>query len=85
MDEFIKILEEHLDTNTGKVTQTGKLKVNLQDLLNTAFNSILTKKSKLYRTMLEKGLLVNFDIKIPKGGFTGETKELLESYKEDVS
>ena len=86
MSKFRRLLEgDIVDASTGEVKSAGKLQVNMKELLAAGFTDILNEKSSLYHEMTKKGVKIHIDIELPKEGFSGQIKELVNSYNGDVS
>ena|GEM_PF-6696058 len=87
MSRFIDLLEgEKINTQEKKITQSGKLKANFNEILDAAFIDILEKKSSLFKSMVEKGVKVDFKkaFEFPKESFSGQISELIDDYQEDM-
>ncbi|NGX53914.1 MAG: hypothetical protein K1000chlam4_00635 [Chlamydiae bacterium] len=87
MSRFTSLLSENkVDVKEGKIEQAGSLDINFKEILSAAFTDILEKKSSLYRSMVEKGVIIDFkeSFKFPKKGISGEISALINDFKEDM-
>lgn len=85
MSNFLKMLNDNnIDTERMDTKGNRKLNVNFKELVSEAMKDILTEKSSLYRHLLEKGVAISFEVKLPKDPLTGHISELITKFKEDV-
>lgn len=87
MSRFMNLLDGNkIDAYRGKIKESGTLDVNFKDLLSAAFTDILEKKSSLFRSMVEKGVEIDFSksIGLPKEKISGKVEDFINSFKEDM-
>lgn len=78
--------KEDIDLEKGESRSEGQLKANFKEILSAAFTDILEKKSSLFRSMIEKGVSIDFEkaFMLPKRNVSGNLSDLINDYKEDM-
>lgn len=87
MSRFMNLLDgDKIDIKEEKVKSEGRLGVNFKEILSAAFIDILEKKSSLFRSMVEKGVIINFEksFEFPKESISGKIPELINDFKKDM-
>ena len=86
MSNFLKLLEENgVNVKRKKPAETITLKSNFKELVSEALKDILSKNSSFYAHIVEKGIDISFEIKMPSDPVSGHMAELVSKYEEDMS